>query len=147
VKLSDVLKDVSLLRIDTAPIIYFIEKRDPYYAKMQTVVSAITNGSIAAYSSTMTLTEVLVQPLKVNNSALVEEYEDVLLNSPNFSLMPIDVTVSRTAARLRAQHNLKTPDAIQVATAIESQCEAFLTNDIGLKRVKELQTLVLDELE
>ena len=146
-KLSDVLKDVSLLGIDTAPIIYFIEKRDPYYAKMQTVVSAITNGSIAAYSSTMTLTEVLVQPLKVNNSALVEEYEDVLLNSPNFSLMPIDVTVSRAAARLRAQHNLKTPDAIQVATAIESQCEAFLTNDIGLKRVKELQILVLDELE
>jgi hypothetical protein len=34
-----------------------------------------------------------------------------------------------------------------VAVAIHQQCDAFLTNDLSLKRVTEVQVLVLDELE
>ena len=39
-----------------------------------------------------------------------------------------------------------TPDSIQVATAVYASSEFFLTNDIRLKEVKEIETLVLDEL-
>lgn len=42
---------------------------------------------------------------------------------------------------------LRTPDALQIAAALVAGCEAFLTNDAGLKRVTELRVLVLDELE
>jgi predicted nucleic acid-binding protein len=38
-------------------------------------------------------------------------------------------------------------DAFQVAVAIASGCDAFLTNDIALKRVTELGVIVLDEME
>jgi predicted nucleic acid-binding protein len=41
----------------------------------------------------------------------------------------------------------KIDDALQVATALNSSCEAFLTNDSNLKRVTQLRVLVLDELE
>lgn len=34
-----------------------------------------------------------------------------------------------------------------MAVAIHQQCDAFLTNDLSLKRVTEVQVLVLDELE
>ena len=95
----------------------------------------------------MTLTEVLVQPLRTGSTALVQDYEKILLNSSGFELVVIDAGIARKAAELRAHYGLKTPDAMQVATCIEMKCEAFLTNDLGIKRVSELRVLVLDELE
>jgi predicted nucleic acid-binding protein len=62
-------------------------------------------------------------------------------------LMPITTSVAERAAQLRAQYNLRTPDALHVASALEAACDAFLTNDLGLKRVTELRVLVLDELQ
>ena len=78
---------------------------------------------------------------------LVNDYENIIQNSIGFDLIPIDEQIARRAAHLRAQYNLKTPDALHVATALETGCQAFLTNDMGLKRVSEIRVLVLDELE
>lgn len=38
------------------------------------------------------------------------------------------------------------PDSIQVATAVYSSADYFLTNDIRLRAVKEIEILILDEL-
>lgn len=46
-----------------------------------------------------------------------------------------------------ADYNLQLLDAFQVAAALQSKCEAILTNDMQLKRVKELRVLVVSELE
>jgi predicted nucleic acid-binding protein len=54
---------------------------------------------------------------------------------------------STVTLRLRATYNLKTPDALQVAAALHAGCDIFLTNDFGIKRVKEIHVLVLDDLE
>ena len=51
------------------------------------------------------------------------------------------------AAQLRARYELKTPDALHVAAALEARCEAFLTNDKGIQRVTDLRVLVLEDLE
>ncbi len=37
--------------------------------------------------------------------------------------------------------------SISLLLAVVSGTDAFLTNDTGLKRVKEIQVLVLDELD
>ena len=62
-------------------------------------------------------------------------------------LIPVTLPIAESAADLRARYNLRTPDALHVASALSSGCDAFLTNDAGLKRVQELPILVLDELE
>jgi predicted nucleic acid-binding protein len=54
--------------------------------------------------------------------------------------------VAERAADLRARYNVRTPDAIQLATALEAGCDAFLTNDLALRRVAELRVLVLGTL-
>ncbi len=59
----------------------------------------------------------------------------------------IDSTVAERAADLRARYNLRTPDALQTAAALDTGWQAFLTNDTQLKRVIELRVLILDELE
>jgi predicted nucleic acid-binding protein len=52
----------------------------------------------------------------------------------------------RQAAQLRAQYNLKTPDAIHAATAMEVGCAQFITNDDGFRRVLSLPVVVLKDL-
>ena len=61
--------------------------------------------------------------------------------------MPVDADVAERAADLRSRYKLKLPDALQIAAALETNCEAFLTNDIGLRSVTDLRVLVLDDLE
>jgi predicted nucleic acid-binding protein len=77
---------------------------------------------------------------------LAREYRDLLVHGRNFTLISIDPQIAESAADLRARYNLRTPDALQVAAALQTGCEAFLTNDKGLQRVTELRVLVLDEL-
>jgi predicted nucleic acid-binding protein len=50
------------------------------------------------------------------------------------------------AAFLRARYNLKTPDAIQVATALVSGSRAFLTNDENITAIEGIDILLLDRL-
>jgi predicted nucleic acid-binding protein len=50
--------------IDTAPFIYFIEHHIKYRSIIRPVFTEIDSGSIEAITSTITLLEVLVHPLK-----------------------------------------------------------------------------------
>ncbi|NEP03796.1 MAG: PIN domain-containing protein [Okeania sp. SIO2G4] len=60
--------------------------------------------------------------------------------------MLIDEDIGKLAAQIRAKYNLSLTDSLQIAVAIQSKCEAFLTNDLQLKRVNELSILVISEL-
>jgi hypothetical protein len=77
---------------------------------------------------------------------LEAEYCTLLLGTAGIVPLPLDAVIARGAAELRARYALRTPDAVQVATAISVGCQAFLTNDRGLQRVNELRVLVLDDL-
>ena len=145
--MSTALTGVTQIGVDTAPLIYFVEKHPTYFDRVAAIFKLISEGAISGVSVMLTLTEVLSQPMKLGNGKLVADYEDILTNSPGFRLLPIDAATARLAADLRARYNLKTPDALHMATALQSRCEAFLTNDLGIKRVTELRVLVLDELE
>jgi predicted nucleic acid-binding protein len=49
-------------------------------------------------------------------------------------------------AHLRAEYNLRTPDAIQAATALSCGATGFVSNDAGFRRVTGLDIMVLDDL-
>jgi predicted nucleic acid-binding protein len=147
VNIRDGLKGIHRLYVETAPLIYYVEENPTYIAKMDAIMEAIESHPIEPITSVITLTEVLVQPLKLGKTALATEYADILLNSGTFHILPVTVQIARAAADLRARYNLRTPDALHVATAIDAGCGAFLTNDATIKRVTEFTVLVLDELE
>jgi len=147
VKISDALEGIQRLYTETAPLIYYVEEHPTYVAKMDAIIATIEERPIEAVSSVITLTEVLTHPLKLGNARLVLEYRDILLNSGRFRLLQVTSRIAESAADLRARYNLRTPDALHVAAGIDARCDAFLTNDTGIKRVTEIAVLVLDELE
>ena len=146
-KLDDALAGVDRLGLDTPPFIYLIERNPAYLDLVREVFRRITAGLLTAHSSVITLTEVLTQPYRVGNDALARRYRRFLLRSRNFSLDPITADSAEQAAGLRARYGLRTPDALQIATALAAGCAVFLTNDARLQRVSELRVLVLDDLE
>jgi predicted nucleic acid-binding protein len=96
--------------------------------------------------SPVTLAECVTLPIRLGQVELQQRFTDLLTATEGILLVNIDAVIAQEAAELRIQYGLKLPDALQVATAIAAGCEAFLTNDVALKRVKELRVLTMVEL-
>ena len=60
--------------LDTAPLIYFIEENPTYLEATKLFFEAMDRGDLTIVTSTVTLLEVLVHPLRSNNSALVKGF-------------------------------------------------------------------------
>ena len=132
--------------LDTAPLIYFIENHPLYYPLVEPFFAAVERGEIEVVTSTLTLAEVLVHPYRRGNQALAQEYSDILLRARNVTTFPVSPEIAAEAARLRAMHGIRTPDAIQLATAHKSHAGSFLTNDEDLEKAAELQMLLLKRM-
>jgi predicted nucleic acid-binding protein len=89
----------------------------------------------------------LILSIRLQKSSIQTGFKDLLMGSDGISLIEIDATIAAQASDLRVRYGFKLPEALQVATAISSKCDAFLTNDRMLARVTELQILVLADLE
>jgi len=137
--LSDELAQISTLFIDTAPIIYYIEAH-PYFGPLvKVVVDAFQSGSILAFSSVITLAEVLPKPIQKGHEELAARFTEFLRRGRNFTLVEISAEIAEKAGQLRGKYPvLRALDALQLATAIQIQANAFLTNDTKLKRVEEV---------
>jgi predicted nucleic acid-binding protein len=147
VKLDDALIHVSLLALDTPPVIYFVEAHPRYGPLMAEVFRRVGDGKLSVCTSVITVGEVLVQPLLHGDVGLVRSYDTLLRRNDWCDTVSLDYTAAERAADLRARYNLRLPDALQIAAALGKSCDAFLTNDLQFKRVVELPILTLDELE
>jgi predicted nucleic acid-binding protein len=131
--------------LDTAPIIYFVEKDERYLEAVRAVFKRIDEGVLAAVTSPVTLAECLVVPCRQGQTDLVECFGDLIVNSSHTTFFPIDQEIAHSAAELRGRYNLALADAFQIAVCLAAGCDAFFTNDATLKRVKEANVIVLDE--
>ena len=132
--------------LDTAPLIYYIEENQHYLKILEKLFSENSKGKFLFHTSVITLLEVLVLPMRKKEHQIVEQYQNILCNSPTIEIFDLNIEITISAAGYRAKYGLKTPDSIQVATAVCSSADYFLTNDIRLRAVKEIEVLILDEL-
>jgi predicted nucleic acid-binding protein len=95
----------------------------------------------------VTLVEVLVHPLRHGDKELAEHYRGIFLGADRLRTVTLSAELAERAARMRADYGLRTPDAIQLATACHEEASFFLTNDARLPCVPGLTMLLLDELE
>jgi predicted nucleic acid-binding protein len=135
-----------IVGLDTSPLIYFMERHPLYFPLVEPFFAAVARGEIQIVTSTLTVTEVLVHPYRHGNQILAREYSEILLHARNVRTLPVSPEIAAEAAHLRALYGLRTPDAIQLATAQESQATAFLTNDEDMEKATGLRVLVLKRL-
>ena len=135
----------SIVYVDTAIVIYSMERFPNYFPLLEPMWRQSQTSEIQVITSKLTLLETLVMPLRNGNTDLIDCYERMLLSS-EISLISINQTILKQAANLRSTTNLKTPDAIHAATAINQNCKIFLTNDAGLRNIPLPSVIVLKDL-
>ena len=139
------IQGVTRLFLDTAPVIYLVEQNPQYLVLVRAVFHRIREGSPIAVTSPVTLAECLVHPYTRGDIQLQQNFIQLITDTNNIDFVLINQNIALQAAELRGRYNLSLTDAFQVAVALAANCEAFLTNDAMLKRVTELQILVLDD--
>lgn len=144
--LLDELSQINTIFIDTAPIIYYIEAHPHFGPLVKEVVSVFHSGTLTAFSSVITLAEVLPKPIHIGREGLARKFAEFLRKGRNLNLIEISADIAENAGRLRGKYPiLRALDALQLSTAIEVRVDAFLTNDDKLKRVEGVKVLVLKD--
>jgi predicted nucleic acid-binding protein len=134
------------IAVDTAPFIYYLEEHPVYLPLLEPFFAAVTDGSVRVITSTVTLLEVLVVPSRDGDENLVRSYRQMLLDTRGIDVHPVSEEVAATAAQLRGDYNVRTPDAIQLATAICGSASHLLTNDKRLPSLPSIRVLLVDDL-
>ena len=134
------------IALDTSIFIYQLEANVRYLALTDHIFSWLERPANKAVTSTITMTELLVQPYRDSDEQRVDEFYGLLSTYPNLDWIAPNLEIADLAARLRALHHLRTPDALQAATAAHAQATGLITNDPVFERVETFQTLVLDQL-
>ena len=71
--------------------------------------------------------ELTVRPLQLGRQDVADEYEVLIDDFPNLELAAISRDILLEAAALRARYKLRIPDAIQIATGIQTGATISVT--------------------
>jgi predicted nucleic acid-binding protein len=136
------IPDGATVLVDTNPVIYVLAGHR-LGAQFEELFADIANGRISALTTPITLAEVVAGPLSAGNESLAARYQAALTSGPGWRLREIDAEIAVLASRLRIQHRLRLPDALQLATAVYENCFAVITHDRDFRRVREMRVLGL----
>ncbi len=132
------LPDRSLVLVDSAPIIYVLERHPRLASRFVSLFEAHARGRLRFAVTTIAVAEVLTGPLQAGNDALARRYRAVL---ESWRVVPLDLDIAEQAARMRASLRLKLADAVQAASALAINAAALVTHDRDFSRVRALRVL------
>ena len=134
-----------ILFLDANIIIYQVEAVEPFnrqvFATVQELVARHPDAGFAV--SRLSMLECLVRPLREQNTAEIDRYR-AFFASAGLQMVEVSSQVIETATLLRARHGLRTPDAIQAASALSVKVPVtFLTGDKQFTKVPGLNVRLL----
>ena len=133
------------LFFDANIIIYRVEAVEPFnqlvLATVQNLFEKYPDTGFAV--SRLSLLECLVKPLREQNNPDIERYRNFFI-STGLQIIEINALVIETATLLRARYGLRTPDAIQAASALSIKGPVtFLTGDKQFRKLQGLNVHVI----
>ena len=145
-RLRAFLRRHSVIGLDSSVFIYQLEANSRYVALTDLVFRWLERPDSLAVTSAITMTEVLVPAYRTGDEQHVYEFQSLLSVYPNLEWVAADLEIADIGARLRAAHRLRTPDALQAASAIRRAATGFISNDAAFDRVGAFESLTLDAL-
>ena len=131
--------------LDVNVFIYALEGLEPWAGLLREAFTGLEKDEWQGVTSELSLAECLVRPFQLGREDLVQLYQMALSPRDGLQVAPVDGPSLILAARLRARHGLKLPDAMHAATAVQQGCTALLTNDAGFRRLPGITCLLLSE--
>ena len=145
-RLRAFLRRHRLMALDTSVFIYQIEANTRYLPFTDHIFSWLEQARGQGVTSTVTMTELLVQPYREFDERRVDVFFALPSTFPNLQWVAPNLEIANLAAQIRATHRTRTPDALQAATAVYTGATGLVTNDPVFRRLRAFETLVLDQL-
>lgn len=131
--------------LDSTPIIYFIQHNEFYFEQVAKIFSFFSEADVKIISSDIVTAESIVHAYRYNNLEVLNNFDN-LMNLLNVEIIHTSEKIARKTSQIRAKYrSFETPDAFNLATAVLSDCDIFLTNDKRLKKFDEVQCLLVDD--
>jgi predicted nucleic acid-binding protein len=131
---------------DTSVFIYHVQLNPRYLPATDRIFAWLERPSSSAVTSCITMTELLAGPIRAGDENRVGEFFALLTRYPHLEWVPASLQIAALAARYSSEHRLRTPDALQAATAVYSSTTGLIANDAAFRRLGEFQVLLLDDV-
>lgn len=95
----------------------------------------LPKSKAVAYASVLSITEVMNKSYELKSLDRIPDRLDFIAGKGLITLVNVDRAIALKAAEFRASYNLKTPDAIHLATATERDCQLFFTADKDFSKI------------
>jgi predicted nucleic acid-binding protein len=125
---------VRRIYFDTMIYAYWFEDHKGLSERVHQIYDIMQQRGDILCSSAFVLSELLVGPLKLDDrkgADLIERY----FQSDAVTMLPYPASAARIFAQLRAQHEVKSLDALHLAIAATGGVDLFLTNDHRLQKL------------
>ncbi|MDO9536602.1 MAG: PIN domain-containing protein [Bacillota bacterium] len=114
------------------------------------ILQLVENGELMGITSVVNIMELLVLPEKEGRKDLFNKYMLLLKGFPNLKISDINQEIAELAAKLRGKYlrenkKLLSIDALCIATSILNNATAFVSNDLHLSFIRELEIINLEK--
>ncbi len=89
------LESVERQFLDTAPLIYYVEKHPQYIKILKAIFQRIDKGLITAVASPVTLAECLIHPYRRGLIDQQKDFTDLIVDGRNTTFTTIDHIISQ----------------------------------------------------
>lgn len=139
------LKSKQKIALDTNIFICALNPKDSRHKLCLKILEQIGQKDINAFISTMVLEEFFVKIYKLKKLQEIDYFLDFITMRGLAVIMDVNKDIALSAAKIRAEFNVEAPDAIHLASAVESGAKLFITTDRKLPRkVGKLTIKIID---
>ena len=137
--------------LDTNAFVYFLRGEQPYLGLLLPLFRRVQRGEATIFASVMTEAELLVHAEQRQSPEAAELIRD-LLSEDGIYVINADRRIAKRAAQIRGaalrqgtDKKMAIPDAIIIATAIETGCDAVVGNDAAWRGRTEIPFVYLKD--
>lgn len=138
------LEQAGVVHLDASVFALHATAHPRYLDLTRIVLAGIRAGAYEGQTSSVTLLQVLAESYRTGREQGAARVEACLTALPNLRIVPVSTEIARQAAAVRAQLGGSVERALQLATALGSEAEVFLTQRSTLRRVAGMRVDSLD---
>jgi predicted nucleic acid-binding protein len=131
---------MQFVALDTNIFIYFFQNHPEFGPQVKPLFESLIAGELKVITSNLTIAELFSLHSPQED---IDKLRLLFLEIPNLKTVDINEPIALDAARIRRAYNFRLPDAIQLATALFTGADAFITNDKRLQSFNEVPIKLL----
>lgn len=116
-----------------------VKNKEPEFEYSRKIIDAVEGKRLKAVMSTIVLAEVLVGFFQNKEKEKANRFSSKALL--NFEILDVNQEIAQEAAKIRAEHHVKLPDAIIAASSIAAKADYFITQDNTLLKRLNIQKI------